>query len=353
MRSANALALLPLAIGVVNEAARVPGPHRIPPGTSQTAAACNVKSLADCPVTGCAPPGSGHAALNQRKRTIPGGGSPTVLTFADFKQLQTEAGVLFPPKRELEIPAADRAKLSDLKYSTGTVSEGDLVQAIGFIVADPRPEAGESVNCGLTGKENNDFHIPLGPDVGPDMDFQGIVVEMIPQDRNPNCCSTTAFTFRIRIPAMSSAVSRIACRCGRCTRLPSSWSAPWKMDRLRPAATHPGPLIGSLSKTIPRRHPGMPRSRARADSCCEIPYHQRPAAADMICCTRALRISVCGHYNRLLLCRAHGLELVEQFRQYRKFSDRSAASPSFGGEWDEGRRLRVCRHRRRLVAGRT
>jgi len=186
MRSANALALLPLAIGVVNEAARVPGPHRIPPETSQTAAGCNVPSLADCPVNGCAPPGSGHAALNQRKRTIPGGGSPTVLTFADFKQLQTEAGVLFPPKRELEIPAADRAKLSDLKYSTGTVSEGDLVQAIGFIVADPRPEAGESVNCGLTGMENNDFHIPLGPAVGPDMDFQGIVVEMIPQDRNPN-----------------------------------------------------------------------------------------------------------------------------------------------------------------------
>ena len=72
----------------------------------------------------------------------------------------------------------------------------------------------------------------------------------------------------------------------------------------------------------------------------------------VICCTRALRISTGGLRNRGLLCRAHGMELLEQFRQHRQFSNRSAAGPSVGQEWHARSRLRVCRHRRRLVAGR-
>src|SRR5262252_253583 len=49
---------------------------------------------------------------------------------------------------------------------------------------------------------------------------------------------------------------------------------------------------------------------------------------------------------------AHGMEFLEQFRQHRRFCDRSAAGQSYGRERHEGCRLSVCRGRRGLVAGR-
>ncbi len=186
-------ALLPLGAGLMTEAIQQSARAPAPPATTATerveVATCNVASLAACPPNGCAPEGSGHAVLNELKRTIPEEASPTGLTFDDFRMLQSEAANIFPPKKGLEIPPADRRKLHDLNFSRGTVSEGDLVQVAGFIVADPHPNSGESVNCGLHGVPNNDFHIPLGaappPPDSSSAEFQGIVVEMIPQDRNP------------------------------------------------------------------------------------------------------------------------------------------------------------------------
>lgn len=187
---AAAGALLPLGIGLVTEAiqqsARAPAPAVRPEIERAEVSTCNIDTLAACPPNGCAPEGSGHAALNELKRTIPEEASATELTFDDFRMLQTEAARIFPPKKGLEIPPADRRKLHDLNFSHGTISEGDLVQVVGFIVGDPHPNSGESVNCGLRGEANNDFHIPLGAEPPPaGTEFQGIVVEMIPQNRNP------------------------------------------------------------------------------------------------------------------------------------------------------------------------
>jgi hypothetical protein len=182
-------ALLTTGPGVVTEAiqhARRAPVEETAPATAVAqpqAAACNYTSLAACPINGCAAPGSAAAALNQRKRTIPEGASPTLLTFDDFKQLQAEAASIFPPKKELQIPPAGRAKLTQLNFSHGTVGEADLVQVTGYIVADPHPNPGESVNCDLTPAADSDFHIPLGANAT-DTDFSGIVVEMIPQDRS-------------------------------------------------------------------------------------------------------------------------------------------------------------------------
>ena len=53
---------------------------------------------------------------------------------------------------------------------------------MGYLVGTPHPNTGESVNCNLRGAANNDFHIPISNDPG-NTDFQGIVVEMIPQNR--------------------------------------------------------------------------------------------------------------------------------------------------------------------------
>lgn len=172
--------------GVITSSIQKSSVAPVAPASAKAAgSACPVSSLNACPVIGCETDGTGHAALNKRKRTIPDEPSPVVLSFADFKMLQGEAGAIFPPKRDLQIPAEDREKLSDLKFSKGMVSEGDLVQISAFIVAEPHPNAGESVNCGLKGPANNDFHIPVGEQAPPaGTDFQGIVVEMIPQERN-------------------------------------------------------------------------------------------------------------------------------------------------------------------------
>jgi len=70
--------------------------------------------------------------------------------------------------------------------SGAAVSEGSFVEVQAFIVGLPnRPSAntsGESVNCRLPRKENNDFHIPIARR-WTHSEFQAVIVEMIPQHR--------------------------------------------------------------------------------------------------------------------------------------------------------------------------
>jgi len=77
-------------------------------------------------------------------------------------------------------------KLTDLKVSAGAVSEGDRVRIVAYIPKGQdglhANKAGESVNCNLKKPYDNDFHIPVVAAAG-DTEFQGIVVEMIPQAR--------------------------------------------------------------------------------------------------------------------------------------------------------------------------
>jgi len=139
-------------------------------------------SLATCPVTGCATPGTPHALFNERKRGTPSGGEPITLTFSDFGTLQDQANELVGQGEDLS--AADLARLTSLTVSAGTVEEGRLVQITGFIAKGKPPHAssGESINCRRLGSQNNDFHIALAESAS-DTEFDGIVVEMIPQDR--------------------------------------------------------------------------------------------------------------------------------------------------------------------------
>jgi hypothetical protein len=144
------------------------------------AGACQA-DLSSCPDTGCASPGTPHAIVNQRKRRMPTATSAVLLTFDDFATLQQQADSLVGENKELS--ADQRAQLTALNVGAGKVSEGDLVTLTGYLVGTPHPNTGESVNCNLKGESNNDFHIPLSNDPG-NTDFQGIVVEMIPQSRN-------------------------------------------------------------------------------------------------------------------------------------------------------------------------
>jgi len=147
------------------------------------------ESLAECPVIGCADPDSPNALVNALKHHMPSRGNPVKLSIEDFATLQDRAGSALGEKAEkTDLDKSDRKKLIGLRLSRNRkVSEGDLVRLLGYVVGLPnRPKASgrESVNCRLSGVANNDFHIPIGPD--PDStEFDGVVVEMIPQARNP------------------------------------------------------------------------------------------------------------------------------------------------------------------------
>ena len=137
--------------------------------------------LRSCPAGGCAQAGTSDALLNQLKRTRPTGGAPVPLTLDDFAALQARAeGVV---GQKVSLTAAARKKLQRLATSAGQVSEGDLVALVGYLVGAPHPNnSGESVNCRLKGVDNNDFHIPVARE-STATEFEGVVVEMIPQER--------------------------------------------------------------------------------------------------------------------------------------------------------------------------
>jgi Bacterial SH3 domain len=144
-----------------------------------SAAACQ-PDLSSCPISGCSAPEVPHGLANQLKRRVPKSSTAVLLTFDDFQVLQQQADNLVGENKELT--AGDRAKLAGLAVGNGQVSEGAVVSVVGYLVGVPHPNTGESVNCNLKGEQNNDFHIPISND--PDnTDFQGIVVEMIPQNR--------------------------------------------------------------------------------------------------------------------------------------------------------------------------
>jgi len=173
--------VVPLAISLLTPKAPTAAVHATHVVAKKKHGACAL-NLKGCPDTGCADDKHPEdALLNQVKRQVPGSSHAKVLSWSDFATLQEEANSTVGQDTPLD--SKERAKLRNISVSGGKVSEGDLVQLDGFLVGDPHPnDSGESVNCGLSGSANNDFHIPFAddPDKSP---FEGIVAEMIPQGR--------------------------------------------------------------------------------------------------------------------------------------------------------------------------
>jgi hypothetical protein len=156
---------------------------------------CSIKTLDACHKIGCSKPGSPLAVTNSQKRTTAINGSPAKLTFEDLKALQADVDRTFANGpvviKGQKISSAHNIKaaprkiiLSGLTAATGTFSEGDFVELEGFIAATkqpPHPNTGESVNCDLTDRVSNDYHINITPAKNED-EAQGVVVEMIPQN---------------------------------------------------------------------------------------------------------------------------------------------------------------------------
>lgn len=154
------------------------------------------QSLADCPPTGAAVPGSPQALINQIKQRIPAG-QPTNLTFADFEELQDRADAAGVPHGHGPGPTADqRQMLKGFRLSDREVGEGSLVKLVGY-VKRARQEGRESFNGYLTGPANNDLHLSL-IDKPSDPEEHGIVAEMIPQ-RRPDSWSADALNAVARI----------------------------------------------------------------------------------------------------------------------------------------------------------
>lgn len=152
------------------------------PVTSVAGSACPT-TFDHCPNIGCGVPGSEQALFNSTKRRAPAGTNARTLTFADFRTLQQRANNLVGQHNELT--QAERDQLVNLSLPGGSVREGKLLKITGFIAKglEPHANSGESVNCKLTKTAENDFHISLVQNAGED-EFKGIVVEMIPQNRN-------------------------------------------------------------------------------------------------------------------------------------------------------------------------
>ena len=144
-------------------------------------------------------------------------GKLSTLTVADFIELQCQTDARFGKKTEHlkngitcpQVPTSQQpdcasyrspSKAVRVKCLSGfqlpgqpknkKVGEGGYAQLTGFLaVAESKsgpPKAntsGESVNCKLTGTDNNDFHINI-VSAPAQREFDGVVIEMIPQERD-------------------------------------------------------------------------------------------------------------------------------------------------------------------------
>lgn len=144
-----------------------------------------VETLDDCPKRGCAAEESAEAAANEIKRSVPKDGKLFKLSIDDFVRLQREADERVGQGPQ-DLTPTQHESIKHLPVAGGTVSEGDRVRVVGYIAkGDEGLHAnlsGESVNCQLKKLADNDIHIPLVAKAD-DTEYQGIVVEMIPQQR--------------------------------------------------------------------------------------------------------------------------------------------------------------------------
>jgi hypothetical protein len=108
-----------------------------------------------------------HRAQNRAKNNLCANGTPSRITTLTMKNLQTATNQL-KAAHKLKFGARDmlpddRSVLQNLVTTSdgNTVGEGSLVLFVGFI---QKTKAGstETVNCGLSGIDNNDIHIVLG-----------------------------------------------------------------------------------------------------------------------------------------------------------------------------------------------
>lgn len=148
---------------------------------------CISTEFETCPPRGCYAPNTPGALFNEAKRRLPIGTNPVILSFADLEQMQTQVGNRLGLRSQNKaLSAAERAQLQNITVTNGIVGESTLVKIIGYIPAGKGLKEGsvETVNCKFKDVSQKDIHIPLAPRLT-STEYQGIVIEMIPQNRSP------------------------------------------------------------------------------------------------------------------------------------------------------------------------
>lgn len=141
-----------------------------------------------CGRDGSSSPSSASGKQNEVKNNFCATGTPTVLTFASFDQLQQAASTKHIPFGSSGLPQ-NRGVLAGLITVSGKkVGEGSVVTVEG-IVFDARHsnttllgEGGESVNCNSGDLDMNDIHIELAESTG-QSECQTVTAEISPHFR--------------------------------------------------------------------------------------------------------------------------------------------------------------------------
>jgi hypothetical protein len=137
----------------------------------------------------CGAAGQGSPASqiqNRAKNNYCATGDPVLVTFFTFKQLQkaVEANNVLGPK--YKVPD-DRDMLKKLRDTTegDKIGEGTVVQFAAFIgdAHYSNVSSGETVNCKLHGRLNNDIHIELQQNAGETDKCKSVTAEMPPHFR--------------------------------------------------------------------------------------------------------------------------------------------------------------------------
>ncbi len=166
------------AIKIVPSALAAPRDSSVTPAQLPCAADLNA-----CQPQGCAIAGSARAAMNRAKRSF-SAAAPASITMADFQLLQSAADGVVVQGHDIQ----DRSVLRHLRVGARRIlGEGTAVRLqahLAFGPGAPRPNTGESVNCGLSGPANNDFHIPV-TESAQQTEYEAVVTEMIPQGAVP------------------------------------------------------------------------------------------------------------------------------------------------------------------------
>lgn len=147
---------------------------------------CITNGFQNCPPRGCYATGTPGALFNEAKRRLPIGVSPVLISFSDLRRMQREVGNRLREKSQNKtLSADDRQKLKNIRVTNGIIGESALVKIVGFIPVVGNGLKGgsvETVNCKFKEVHQRDIHIPLTAQSGL-TEFQGIVIEMIPQNR--------------------------------------------------------------------------------------------------------------------------------------------------------------------------
>jgi hypothetical protein len=109
---------------------------------AQAPACAGIRTLSDCPDTGCGGPGA-DALLNEKKNRTENASDPERLTLSDVRRLRQPRGWIVGQER-----------------SSLAANEGRAVAVTGFLTR-ASASGSESTNCNLRGPANNDNHLDL------------------------------------------------------------------------------------------------------------------------------------------------------------------------------------------------